>query len=238
MRTEIDLTFDFRSDSRGKDPDTYSPTLRRYHKLLWGKPLPGGGSFTLDASGRNYLYHQSDLGEFWLSSDAVIPSFSRNPRMSHIISQIPQGDVDSFNSLGYTIGGMMVFPGNRVDGKMTINQARGCYGSIKDRFDFTVECIRRYYCDESSALGEVIARYPDLYGLFESFQGYVKYFLLEDLVEDDFSTVRFSTPFEDFYTTSPLPSSVEAYRDYRRLALGFIDARNRRILEFCSAPAS
>jgi hypothetical protein len=26
-----------------------------------------------------------------------------------------------FNSIGYTIGGMMVFPGKRVEGKMTIN---------------------------------------------------------------------------------------------------------------------
>lgn len=33
---EIDTTFDFRDDTpEGKDPDQYSPTLRRYHKLLW-----------------------------------------------------------------------------------------------------------------------------------------------------------------------------------------------------------
>lgn len=30
----IDITFDFRSDAGGKDPDAYSPTLRRYHQLL------------------------------------------------------------------------------------------------------------------------------------------------------------------------------------------------------------
>ena len=233
MQTEIDIAFDFRSDSRGKDPDTYSPTLRSYHKLLWSKTLPGGADFALDASGRNYLYHRSDLGEFWLSSDAVVPSFSRNPRMSHIISQIPRGDVDSFNSLGYTIGGMMVFPGNRIGTKMTINQARGCYGSIKDRFDFTVECIRRHYCDESSPLGEVLERYADFFGLFGDFRGYVEHFLLQDLVEDDFSAVRFSTPFEDFHATSPLPGSVEAYTAYRQRAMDFIAARNRRILQFC-----
>ena len=230
----IDIAFDLRSDSLGRDPDTYSPTLRRYHQLLWSKTLPSGDPFVLDASGRNYLYHHSALGEFWLSSDAVIPSFSRSPRMSHIIAQVPDEDVDSFDGLGYTIGGMMLFPGNRVDGKMTINQARGCYGSIKDRFDFTLECIRRYYCHEQSPLGEVIARYPDFFGLFGDFRGYVEYFLLEDLVEDDFSAVRFSVPFEDFYTTSPLPGSVEAYRGYRQRAMDFIAARNRRILEFCS----
>ena len=30
----IDITFDFRSDSKGKDPDAYSPTLNAYHKAL------------------------------------------------------------------------------------------------------------------------------------------------------------------------------------------------------------
>jgi len=36
------------------------------------------------------------------------------------------------------IGGMIVFPGNRIDGKMTINGARGCYRKISDRFDLTL----------------------------------------------------------------------------------------------------
>ena len=47
----IDITFDFRSDTPpGLDPDTYSPTLRRYHQLLWSKPLPSGAPFELDVT--------------------------------------------------------------------------------------------------------------------------------------------------------------------------------------------
>ena len=38
----IDTSFDFRVDVGGKDPDSHSPTLRRYHKRLWSRPLPGG----------------------------------------------------------------------------------------------------------------------------------------------------------------------------------------------------
>ena len=38
----IDITFDFRSDARGKDPDAYSPTLNAYHRILWSKELPNG----------------------------------------------------------------------------------------------------------------------------------------------------------------------------------------------------
>ena len=43
------ITFDFRSDTPpGRDPDALSPTLRRYHQLLWSKPLPSGAPFELD----------------------------------------------------------------------------------------------------------------------------------------------------------------------------------------------
>jgi len=149
--------------------------------------------------------------------------------MASITGQIPSEELDTFNTLGYTIGGMMVWPGNRIDGKMTINQARGCYGSIKDRFDFTLECIRRHYVGEPSPLGEVLGRYGDFFALFRGFQGFVEYFLLHDLVSDDYSAVRFFAPFEDFRVTSPLLGSVDAYRDYRRLAMHFIAARNLRI---------
>ncbi|HPA06511.1 MAG TPA: DUF5719 family protein, partial [Candidatus Hydrogenedentes bacterium] len=66
----IDVTFDVQSDSGGKEPDWASPTLRRYHRLLWGKPLPDGHSFELIELHKGcYLYHSSDLGEFCLSSD-------------------------------------------------------------------------------------------------------------------------------------------------------------------------
>ena len=82
---QIDTSFDFRTDAGGKDPDTYSPTLRTYHRLLWSKPLPSGLSFDLDDTVLGtYLHHRSELGEFFLSSDSVIPSFTRWISMKHI----------------------------------------------------------------------------------------------------------------------------------------------------------
>jgi hypothetical protein len=151
---------------------------------------------------------------------------------SHITNQIPVEERDEFNRICYTIGGMMVFPGNRVDGKMTINGRRGFHPRIKDRFDLTVECIRRHYGNESSPLSDTLARYADFFRLFGDFRGYVAFFLLQDLVTEDCSAVRFFAPFEDF-NTSPLPGSLDAYLAYRQLAVGFIEARNRRILESC-----
>ena len=182
----LDITFDFRSDTPpGRDPDTFSPTLRRYHQTLWSKPLPSGAPFELDVTTRHaYLHHSSELGEFWLSSDAVVPSFSRESRLAHIIDQIPGVEREAFNHIGYTIGGMMVFPGNRVGRKMTINMARGCHPRIKDRFDLTVECIRRHYLDEPSPLRDPLARYADFFGLFGDFAGYTDFFYLQDLVNE------------------------------------------------------
>jgi len=109
----IDVTFEFRSDTPpGRDPDSYSPTLRRHHQLLWSKPLPSGTRFDLDVDTRPYLHDLSELGEFWLSSDAVMPTFSREPRLAHVIAQIPEAEREAFRRVGCTIGGMMVFPAN------------------------------------------------------------------------------------------------------------------------------
>src|SRR5262245_49739022 len=127
MSLTIDITFDFRTDSRGKDPDTHSPTLRRYHKLLWSKRLPCGLTFDLsDITPGAYLYHHSEVGEFFLSSDAVIQTFARWRALKPITEQFPEPENEAFMRLSYTIGGMIVFPANKIDGRMTINGARGC----------------------------------------------------------------------------------------------------------------
>jgi hypothetical protein len=224
----IEISFGFRSDTpSGKDPDSHSPTLRRYHQLLWSKPLPSGAPFELVVTG-TYLHHRSELGEFFLSSDAVIPSFSRARELKHIIDQIPEEETADFKHIGYTIGGMMVFPCNQVDGRMTINQARGFHPRIRDRFDLTLECIRRHYLDEPSPLSATLAQYAEFFGLFRDFAGYVDFFHLQDLVNEGSLTVKFSMPFEDF-TASPLPGTLDAYLMYRQRAVEFIESRNRRI---------
>ncbi|MDP2320044.1 MAG: hypothetical protein Q8O42_12000 [Acidobacteriota bacterium] len=225
----IDTAFNFHSDTPfGKDPDAFSPTLRRYHRLLWSKPLPSGELFQLvDTTPGVYLHHRSQLGEFWLASDTVIPSFRKQARISHILAQIPE-ELAAFRSIGYTIGDMMLFPANRVGHHMTINGARGFHPRIKDRFDHTVESIRRHYLDEPSPLGDTLARYADYFRLFGDFRGYVQFFLLQDMVTDDFSAVKFFSPFDDF-KSSPVPDSMAEYLAYRELAVGFIQARNQRI---------
>jgi hypothetical protein len=233
-RAVIDIGFDFRTDAGGKDPDLHSPTLRRYHRLLWSTPLPGGEFFDLsDATRGVYLHHRSALGEFFLSSDSVIPTFLRWPALKPITDQFPESENEAFLTIAYTIGGMMVFPGNQVDRKWTINQARGCIKPISDRFDLTLECIRRHYSDWASPLSSTLSRYSDFFALFDDFRGYVSFFMLDDLVNDDLS-VNFFMPFDDF-NPPYVPNNVDAYREYRRRSIEFIEARNHRIthLDFC-----
>ena len=84
----FDFAFDFRTDADGKDPDSHSPTLRRYHRLLWSKPLPSGASFDLsDTTPGVYLHHRSSLGEFFLPSDTVMPTFTNWQSLKPITEQ-------------------------------------------------------------------------------------------------------------------------------------------------------
>src|SRR5581483_3206334 len=169
----VDTAFDFRTDATGPDPDSSSSTLRRYHQLLWSKPLPGGASFDLSATTPGqYLYHHSDLGEFRLTSDAVMATLTRRPAVLRYIEQLADDEIERFATIAYTIGAMMVFPGNQIGGRWTINQARGCHGSICDRFDLTLECIRRHYLGwndpggaggSKNPLGPTLARYADFF---------------------------------------------------------------------------
>lgn len=151
MAMAIDVSFDFRTDAGGRDPDAASPTLLRYHHQLWSKPLASGRPFDLTPIARRpyALTHESDLGSYCLTSDAVLPTFTRRPDMQTIIGQLPPSQIAALNSITYTIGGMMLWPGNQINHRWTINQARGCTAHIADRFDLTVECIRRHYSTDS-----------------------------------------------------------------------------------------
>ena len=233
----IDTMFDFRSDATTRDPDQSSPTLQRCHQLLWSKPLPGGSRFDLDARPRGgpYLHHRSDLGEFFLSSDSVIATFRGWDRTAELMQQLSLRDVEWFEYVGYTIGGMMIWPSNRVDGKHTINGARGMsYTTIADRMDLTLECIRRYYDgDLQTPLGPTLARYPEYFVLFRDFRGYVDFFLLQDLVTDEYDGVRFFTNFDDFRPTA-VPRDLASYTQFRDASIAFVHARNRRIEDWAA----
>jgi len=225
----IDITFDVRTDSQGRDPDSFSSTLKEYHKILWSKKLPNGKLFNLDDN-RKYkcLYHSSELGEFWLTSDSIIPTYFKYTKTQDIIRLIPKDEMDYFYNLAHTVGGYIIFPGNKVNGQNTINQKRGTSTKINDRMDLTLECIRRYYINEDSPLADIIKRYSGFFDLFSDFKGYCEFFLLQDLVNTDFANLKFFLPFDGF-TGYLMPKDVDEYREYMQNSIGFVSNRNKRI---------
>lgn len=233
--TSLDLSTGYRRPKR-HDPDRDSPTMRLYHQALWSKPLPSGAVFRLDASGpkSRYLVHDSELGRFRLTSDAITTRMNKGARK--IIAQIAPEDLPPH--AGYTIGSAIVFPANRVDGKRTINAERGCNRKIADRFDLTLECIRRYYLgiSEPNPLFPTLQRYAAFFDLFEDFDGYVRFFLLEDLVDEHGRIVEW-LPFDDF-RGSGLPRDVDEYLRFRDATLRFVEARNARIDRWAKANLS
>jgi len=227
------------SDTPPKDADTWSPTLRNYHQVLWSKVLPNGKIFDLTSSQKPpyYHYHSSDLGDFCLSSDAIIHTYSkwRRKSMVTIIETFPKAEIDAFYNLSNTIGSYILFPANKIEGIQTINQARGMMTyKIGDRFDLTLECIRRSYLGIENPLSAHINGYSNFFKLFENFQGYVNFFLLDDLIDMDTGKIRFWLPFTEFGERDAVPTSTEEYREYMKNASEFAKARNIRIAEWAN----
>ncbi|SFL14256.1 DUF6994 family protein [Proteiniphilum acetatigenes] len=226
----IDIYYNFYTDAEGGDPDSTSPTLRRYHKILWSKPLPNGENFELSDNQDNiYLYHKSQLGEFFLGSDAITHSYRNHKHKQWLTKQIP-GEVDELFDTGSTIGAYIIFPNNGIAGNHTINQARGVNGLIDDRFDLTLECIRRFYSGQTSPLYETLLRYKNFFDLFDNFTGYIHFFLLQDLIDESLK-IKFYLPFDDF-KNPPAFSNTDEYLLYKKGVMNFIRQRNKRIKDY------
>ena len=227
---EINTSFDFRSDSNGKDPDAYSPTLRRYHRHLWSKQLPMGEYLELEEISSKLVY-RFNMQTLEFSSDSISNSYIGTKRIAHLIGQVAQSEFEEFRDKGSTIGGFLIFPSTRVNGKMTINGARGFNAKIADRFDLTLECIRLHYQSLENPL-EATFNSPInsfFFSLFKDFKGYVEFFLLQDLVDSNFENVIFFTDIKTPFMESPIPKTAAEYREYKQATLKFVTLRNDRI---------
>ncbi len=239
----IDVTFDFTTDTPGywenfwkrnnglgaggNDPDAFSKTLRKYHQILWSKKLPNGEEMELSyGSASDYLVWK----DFRFGSDSITASFRYNKNKEMIFqleSVLPdyRAYMENYIRKSYTIGGMMIFPKR----KMGINQSRGINPYIKDRWDLTLECIRRYYAKEDSPLSGVLREDEKFFDLFVDFKGFVDFFYLQDCVNDSYSEVKMwlcGEKFEYF----PLPKTVDEYLLWINNQLDFVEKRNQRIL--------
>lgn len=225
----IDIDFDFRQDSRCGDPDTDSLKLYEAHKLLWSKELPNGKMLALEIKADNYgrLLIKNNL-YMNLSSDRMCPHFD-GKYSNKFAGWLSYLEREELKQKVRTIGGHIIFPAHKKNG-FTINQARGVSRMICDRFDLTLECIRRFYRDEESPLYKILINYKDFFSLFVSFKGYVDFFHLQDFIDQE-GQVEFSLPFDNF-NRPPLPQTIDEYRQYKNHTLDLINNRNRRIFKY------
>lgn len=68
---------------------------------------------------------------------------------------------------------------------------------IADISRLILECIRRFYSGIDSLLYDTLRVYKGFFAVFLDYNGYVHFFLLEDLVDRD-GSVRFFLPFDGF----------------------------------------
>ena len=241
----IDTSFDFTTDSPhywddfwdnkdglgagGSDPDSVSRTLKLYHKTLWSKELPCGERMEL-SEGSKYDY--LTWNGFSFGSDSIIVSFRYHKNrtlIDEVSRSIPdyKAFVEDYIHRSYTIGGMTIFPRH----PNSINQRKGTNKQISDRWDLTLECIRRYYCGETSPLSEVLESDRAFFDLFIDFKGYVDYFFFQDCVNEDYSAVKIWHGKGDF-TENPLPETVKDYLAWIEKEMIFLDQRNKRIADY------
>ena len=223
---DIDITYDVQLDSGGKDPDSASKTLRTYQQLLWSKKLPNGEMMNLEIE-KGCLKWKN----MWFGSDSITASFLhyRFPLKEYVEKNIPnfvQFKKDYWHKT-YTIGGEIIFPMVR----WSMNQARGCSIKICDRWDLTLECIRRYYVGEPSPLDKALEKSRDFFSLFVDFKGYVDFFLLQDCVDNDYN-VKFwlETP---LFVSMPMPKDLDDYYRWIDSQLDFVAKRGLRIANYC-----
>jgi hypothetical protein len=225
---KIDIDFDFRKDSKCGDPDTDSQKLYEVHTILWNRTLPCGKNFDLKIKGDRYgrLLLKNNLYAN-LSSDRMCPHFDGkyNNKFDGWLSDIEK---EELKHKVRTIGGHIVFPAHKKNG-FTVNQARGVSRIICDRFDLTLECIRRFYKEEQSPLYDTLTRYKDFFELFVDFHGYVEFFILQDFI-DEKEQINFSLPFDNFNRPA-LPQTVDEYKQYKNHTIDLMNKRNKRISE-------
>jgi hypothetical protein len=234
---QIDTKYSFRKDTPyPKDIDTRSKCLQDYHYKLWNdKPLPNKDLFEIEKISKNgCLLFTGKNKEKNYSSDTIFQSFRNFKSMKKTTEGFADVIDKKIMETDTTIGGYILFPSNKIDNKQTINSTRGFKYKwlIGDRFDLTIECIRRFYKDgyrsKNNPMLETLNRYKEFFDLFIDFKGYVEFFYLEDLVED-YDKVKFFTDFKDFGLTSPFPKNKQEYFDYLTKMEKFIKKRNLRI---------
>ena len=206
-----------------RDPDALSRRLMDAHRALWSRELPSGDVMELHPDG-TYL----SWNDLRLSSDSVT-TFFRGPAMSDVIGELESSMPDyrrfaeDIVRRTYVPGGAVLFPRHRN----SFNQRRGIHPCIRDRWDRSLECIRRYYSGEESPLSEVLEQDARFFDLFGDFRDYVDFFLLQDCVDSRYEVISCLGPLS--FEADPLPRNVDEYMTWVRSQLDLVQRRGQRM---------
>ena len=90
-------------------------------------------------------------------------------------------------------------------------------------------CCRNRGCRASKSFSLEFNRYQDFFELFVNFKGYTEFFLLQDIVSNNFSQIKFYLPFDDSFPSQPLPKNLDDYLLYIKNTNNFVVNRGKRM---------
>ena len=221
-------------------------------ELYGNKKLPNGDIFNLeykyiDSFGYNLCFNNIRLGSdsilqiYWYwSRPLLIKNLIDNDVKKYIAIHTGLSFYDfikNYLKKAYTIGGHIIFPKER-DRSMNIN--RGYSNKfIRDRFDLTLECIKRYYDNTEQSinderynpLGRVIYKnYEDFFKLFCNFKGFVDFFYLNPIVSEDYNSIKyFICNSNNNFLAEPLPRDYREWYELYENQISFLEKRNELI---------
>lgn len=212
-----------------KDPDKYNDELGKAHCILWSSKNKLG---ELGHSKYNRLSTTINGIEFIFTPDSITNSYYKNKTVSSFDDEVQQL-IEEYKRKENTIGSSIIFP-IRIDGQSiiwTMNRARGLSKKVHDRFDYSLECIKRYYDkNEDNPLLKAVEKSSKFFDTFDSFKEYVDFFFLNDLVDENYNVISFTDTI-DF--DCAIPKTKESYIKYLKNTMTFVKKRDLRIKDWC-----
>ena len=242
MNNKIILYTEKKFFSENKDPDIFNIDLRDCQQWLYSRDklcLHKGKNLEYD-----YLFLETPC-YMRIASDCIINMNENYREYKQTNEQHLSNTSDYFRGLyqkyvdsAYTIGGEIIFPKRLY----SINVIRGQNTKIKDRFDLTLECIKRFYASIDNPddgiidnpLYETLDQDRAFFSLFDGFRDYVNFFFLDDLVKNDNVKFYFGEYDDDVFNHSALAWNQSEWEQMLENQLKFLDARNTRIHKFCN----
>lgn len=197
------------------DPDAFSERLYDFYETIWNiqkqklnlnlpevKKVWNGNAWELvGVADKN----------FRLGTDSIISVYWHRNDMRGFIAQLIETEGHDFKHYigkylqkANTIGGFMLFPRHR----QSLNQTRGVNARINDRFDLTLECIRRMYLKKDNPLQSALERDKSFFDGFGTFENYVNFFCLNSSWVKDGQVLNLmdNTSLENYnFDKNPLP---------------------------------